>query len=511
MLLAVVATISTLHLEGDVTAGSGDYVEVPFAVPAGTVEFEVDHSVGDTFSILDFGIWQPDAAVPGGDFRGWSGGLTDALTIGVAQSSRGYLPGPIAADTWTLVIGKAKLGSSPAHYTLDITFRDAATLTVQPQAAYTPIVMSSERRWYKGDFHVHDTESGDASGTLLGDATLAKLDGLDFANFSDHNTISQHALIAAQQAGWPILALRGSEITTYSGHGNAVGNTAYVDHRLGLRGRTITDVVNDVTAQDALFIVNHPATNLGDNCIGCFWEHEADTPWDKVSGIEVLTSGWDVGVLAFTPTVLAMWDRVEALGNRIAAVAGSDDHRAGSGEGSTGAPVGEPCTNVLADELSEAGIMAAVKARHTFVQLRNCSDVSIEAFMTTKDGGSADIGDEVDGIDNVQLKIHVIGGDSDFAQVWRDGENVGQMAVGGNDFTWTYTETPGTDPHRYRIEIVNSGNQRLLISSHFYVQGVAATGSGMGMGGSGCAAGGDSSGGGLLLLALLALRKRANS
>ena len=292
MLLAVTAVLSTLHLEGDIAPDGGDYVEVPFTVPDGTVEMDIAHVNHTTGTILDSRVWQPSAtAVPGGDFRGYSGGLTDDITIGVAQSSRGYLPGPIAAGSWTLLIGKAQLGGATAHYTADITFSDAATLPVQPQAEYTPVVLSSEKRWYKGDFHVHSHESGDSKVTLQDDVTLAQTDGLDFANFSDHNTISQHALIAAAQAGWPILALRGSEITTYSGHANAVGNVAYIDHRLGLRDRTITDVVTDATAQGALVLVNHPATDLGTNCIGCPWQHEADAPWDDIAGLEALTSG----------------------------------------------------------------------------------------------------------------------------------------------------------------------------------------------------------------------------
>ncbi len=485
MMLAVVAVLSTLHLEGDITPDGGDYVEVPFVVPAGTVEMTIAHVNQTNDTILDFGVWQPSpTAVPGGDFRGYSGGLTDDLTIGVAQSSRGYLPGPITPGTWTLLIGKAELGGNTAHYTADITFNDVASLPVLARADYTPVVMSTERRWYKGDFHVHDHESGDSKVTLDEDVTLALADGLDFANFSDHNTISQHALIAAEQPSWPILALRGSEMTTYSGHANVVGNVDYVDHRLGLRGRTITDVVDDAIAQGALVIVNHPATNLGTNCIGCPWEHEADAPWDSISGIEVLTSGWEVGVEAFTPTVLQMWDRVETAGHRLAAIGGSDDHTAGMNEASTGAPIGEPCTNVLADELSEAGIMAGVRARHTFVQLRGCSDVSVEATMATKDQGVAQVGDEVDGIDTVALSVHVLGGDTDFAQIWRDGVNVAQQAVVGNDYTWTYKEEPGAAAHRYRVEIINNGNRRLLITSHFYVQGVAASASGCAAGGS---------------------------
>ena len=497
MLIAVAAVLSTLHLEGDVTADGTDYAEVTFVVPAGTVEMQIAHDDHSTFSILDFGVWSPSAA-PGGDFRGWGGGLTDDIIIGEAQSSRGYLPGPVTAGTWTLVIGKAKLDAGNTHYTADVTFRDAATIPVEPQADFTPVVMATERRYYKGDFHVHSRESGDASATLQQDADLGHANGLDFANFSDHNTVSQHALIAATQATWPLLALRGSEITTYSGHANAVGNVAYVDHRLGLRGRTVADIVADVTAQDAILIVNHPATDLGDNCIGCAWKHEDDAPWDGISGIEVLTGGWDVSVEAFTPTVLQLWDRLETAGHRLAAIGGSDDHSAGLNEGSTGAPVGEPCTNVLADELSEAGIIAGVKAHHTLVQLRGCADVMVEATMLDKAGHPADVGDDVDGIDEVALTVHVTHGDGDFAQVWRDGELMQQQAIAGADDTWVYREEPGAADHRYRVEMIDSGSTRILITSHFYVHGIAH---------SGCDAGGGSAGG-LVALGLLALVRR---
>ena len=100
-----------------------------------------------------------------------------------------------------------------------------------------------------------------------------------------------------------MLLLRGAEITTYLGHGNAVGLPSYVDHRVGYQGRTITDVLDDVIAQDAIFIVNHPSLDLGDSCIGCAWEH-ADTPWDKVSGIEVITGKFDRVESLFVPRAI---------------------------------------------------------------------------------------------------------------------------------------------------------------------------------------------------------------
>jgi hypothetical protein len=75
---------------------------VPFDVPAGTAEIQIDHTDGSDAVILDWGVWAPDG------FRGWGGGLTAPVVIGTGASSRGYVPGPLAAGTWTLVIGKAK-------------------------------------------------------------------------------------------------------------------------------------------------------------------------------------------------------------------------------------------------------------------------------------------------------------------------------------------------------------------------------------------------------------------
>src|SRR5690242_18322655 len=141
-LVAVAAVLSTLHFEGDVAPGGGDYVDVPFTVPAGTVEIEVAKTYTVGANILDFGVYGPDG------YRGWSGGLLDNIVVGVDQSSRGYLPGPITAGAgWTVSIGKARLTTDGTHWTVDITFRDNATLTVLPKASYTPVVLEMNRRW----------------------------------------------------------------------------------------------------------------------------------------------------------------------------------------------------------------------------------------------------------------------------------------------------------------------------------------------------------------------------
>ena len=493
MFLPVLAVLSQMHYEADVPVAGGDYVDVPFAVPTGTVEIQVSHTDGSDFVILDWGVWSPEG------FRGWGGGNTEDAIIGVDQSSRSYLPGPITPGTWTVSIGKAKVDpATGGHYAIDVTCRDNATLPVLPKAPFAPTVLSTERRWYKGDFHVHSEQSGDATATLMQISALARSRGLDFVNLSDHNTSAQHALIAAVQPMLPdFLFLRGAEITTYAGHGNSVGTSAYIDHRIGRQGRTITAVLDEVQAQGGVFIVNHPSLDLGGACIGCAWHHP-DTDWGKVSGLEVITGKWEFVERAFTPAAIAMWDEQLDAGHHIAAIGGSDDHRAGMGTGATDTPVGSPTTLVLADGLSEAAIVDAIRHGRTIVQLRGPDDPVVE--LTLADG--SEIGDDVHEAGGpAHLQIHVTGGAGTFMQIWRDGARVHQADVTSDDAHLTYTDDT-VGEHRFRVELIDDGNQRLVVTSHLYAMISLASGCGCGTSNAG------GSTGVLVLGALLVLRRR---
>jgi MYXO-CTERM domain-containing protein len=490
-LILTAVVLSTVHLEGDALPGGGDFIDVPFTVPAGTVEIQIKHADDSSYDILDWGVWQPEG------YRGWAGGLTDDAIIGVEQSSRSYLPGPITPGTWTLVIGKAQLDADGTHYTLDIVCRDNATLTVLPKAAYTPVVLAHERRWYKGDFHVHSTESGDAMASFAEIETLAKSRGLDFVNISDHNTVSQHAQIAAVQSQYPdFLFLRGAEITTYSGHANAVGIHEYVEHRLGYMGRTVAGITADVAAQGGILLVNHPVLDLGTACIGCAWKHLDDTPWDQVAGMELSTGNYEIGVQVFIPRAIELWNGLVMQGYNIAAVGGSDDHRAGRDTGSTASEIGTPTTMVLADELSEAAIIDAIRKGHTVVKLRAPDDPMVELQIPRGDGTFAEIGDIVG---EAPMDVHVTGGAGTFVQVWIDGAKATQIPVTSDDFHTTYdfggSHASGGQgaaplPWHVRAELINDTNQRLVVTSHLRV----VPGGGDDSGGCGCRTGGGSGG-----------------
>jgi hypothetical protein len=249
-----------------------------------------------------------------------------------------------------------------------------------------------------------------------------------------------------------------------------------------------------------VFIVNHPALDLGGACIGCAWRH-TDTDWSKVSGLEVITGKWDFVERAFTPGAIALWDQQLAAGHKIAAIGGSDDHSAGAGTGVTDTPVGSPTTLVYADGLSEAAIVDAIRHGRTIVQLRGPDDPLVD-FTMELGGKSAMIGDEVQVVSTAKLNVHVTGGAGTFAQIWRDGMKLAQLDITSDDAHVSYEDDESGD-HRYRVELINDGNQRLVVTSHIY-----ATVEG---GGGGCCetSSRGRSGAGLLVLAVaLVLRRR---
>lgn len=448
----------TIDLAGEVPEAGGDYYIVEFEVPAGTVEIEIAHSDESDRNILDWGVWGPNG------FRGWGGGNTESAVIGAEAASRSYVPGPITAGTWELVIGKAKILEAPATYTATVTLRDVATLSPRPRATPEPVTLEEGPRWYKGDFHVHSLQSGDATASLEEIVALARDRGLDFVVLSNHNTDSHLELIAAYQASVDdVLLIPGQEVTTYSGHGNAVDITDYIDHRIGFQGRTITDVLDDVSAQDATFIINHPALALGDACIGCAWEHD-DTPWDQVTAIEIHTGPFSVASL-FVPTVRAMWETRADEGFRWAAVGGSDDHRAGMGTSGTQSPIGSPTTLVYADALSAAAINEGLRDGRTMVMLPDPDQPMIDLTIST-DRVDGMIGDEVAGHE-VTLTAHVTGGDGAQVAVYQNGEKAMYENLDSDDDTVSWTIPVSETGDRFHVEL-NRGSAPRVITSHVY-------------------------------------------
>jgi hypothetical protein len=463
---AAAAGDATVTLDGAMPADAG-FIELPFDVPAGTAELFITHDTLETGAILDWGLLGPDG------FRGYGGGNTESITTGVQASSRSYHTGPLTPGTWKLYAGKAKSASGVPGYHVTVTARTQATLAAEGQRApYRPAAaLSKGPRWYAGDLHAHSRESGDAHPTLDAMGMCAVAHGLDFVEISDHNTTSQLELLNDVQARFPqLLFVPGIELTTYSGHANAIGATQWVDHRFGFNGVTATAAAKALAGQGALVSINHPMLDLSTACIGCGWHNGLLD--GALSGVEIQTGGWEETGLLFSKQTLAFWDHVLDQGLRVPAVGGSDDHNAGTD--ATGSPIGSPVTLVYAQELSASALLDGIQKGRTVVKLQGAGDPMIDLKS-----GDALIGDTVEaGVATVTATV--TNGNGAQVRFVVDGKPRDALAVTADPFEATLQVTA---PARVRAEVLEDDHPR-TVTSHLYVaapapkHGCRATGAG---------------------------------
>ncbi|MCA9622652.1 MAG: CehA/McbA family metallohydrolase [Myxococcales bacterium] len=454
------AAQTPLVLDGQVAEGEPDHVLLPFEVPAGTVEIEVSHDDLSTENILDWGLNDPNG------FRGWGGGNEEPAIVGESAASRSYVPGPIPAGTWYVVVGKAKISQPPASYHIEILLRDTPTLAAQPERQpYQPAApLASGPRWYAGDFHVHSRESGDASATLDDDAALAASRGLDFIELTDHNVMTGQDFFADVQSRHPeVLLIPGVEYTTYDGHLNGIGATSWVDHKIGQPDVTIEGAAQAFAQQGALLSINHPALDVGDLCIGCAWRHQL--PPETFAAVEVGSGGWKEACFLFGIQTIEFWDALCDAGGHAAAIGGSDDHKAGMDLGFFQSPIGSPTTMVYAEELSAAAILAGIAAGRTVVKLQGPEDPMVELHASQPPAGDLVVAEG-----SVSLTARITGGAGQIFRFVRDGVPLEEVALTSDDEEQTVAvEIPEAGQTRYRAEVIVEGNPRTL-TSHLWFE-----------------------------------------
>jgi hypothetical protein len=449
---------TTQHIEGDAPQGDPEHFYVPFDVPAGTVEIEIAHTDNSTTNILDWGVYDET-----GKWRGYGGGNTENAIIGVAASSRSYMTGPINAGQWKVDVGKAKIIDLPEHYTIDVTYRTAATLA--PQTNRTPYVprpaIKTGARWYAGDFHAHSKESGDAKPEIADMITFARSKGLDFIELSDHNTVSQLDFYAANAVP-DVLLVPGVEFTTYHGHANGIGATQWVDHKIGLDGATIDGAVSAFHGQGALFSINHPGMNIGDLCIGCAWDWTLDP--SVIDGVEIETGGYSQGGVLFHSPAMQIWETILASGHHAFALGGSDDHQGGQGNDAQYSPISSPTTLVYASELSVDAIMAGLREGRTVVKLQSPADPMIDFDIDGRQGT------DTLAAKHSRLKATITAGVGQTFHFVKNGVELEDHDITSDPFVVTLdVDAPASGEDRYRAEIW-SGNRPSTITSHVFLK-----------------------------------------
>jgi MYXO-CTERM domain-containing protein len=436
-------------LEGTVPGGPENFFFLPFEVPEGIVEIEVRHFNLTPGNNLDWGLDDPNG------FRGWGGGKGQPGLVGLQAALPSYIPGPIPAGTWEVVVGKANIVNTPAEYAVDIYLRTEATLEPQARSPYQdPGVLNPDARWYAGDFHVH-TRHSDGPPSIRETLEFAENEvGLDFIMLSEHNTNSGLSLYGDLQPDFPnLLLVPGVEWTTYAGHANAIGAIEWVDFKVGVRGVTVEGAIEAYQEQGALFSINHPTVPGDSFCIGCPWEYDVDPT--TIDGLEVMGGIWDA---------TDYWEAMCEAGSHATAVGGSDDHAAGQGSGVLYSPIGMPTTMVYADELSVDAIMEGVRSGRVVIKVD-----SPDAPMLVTELSGERVGDTVFA-DTATLSVVVTGAVGNSLRVIKNGTMIERVEINADPFAHeTSVEAPLEGEDRYRHQ-VTLGIKPLTIGSYVWLR-----------------------------------------
>ncbi|MGG1515825.1 CehA/McbA family metallohydrolase [Paenibacillus oryzisoli] len=300
------------------------YVELPFELPERACTLHVSYSVeshdAGANAIIDLGV-RDDRRL-----RGWSGGARSEFRIEPEQATPGYIAGELTPGDWAVVLGAYRVPENGCTVYATVRFE-----------LCTP-------RWLRGDLHTHSVHS-DGSFTLEENAAAIKALGCDFIAMTDHNAISQNSTYPRNSG---VVMIPGMEFTTNFGHSNFLGIDDPLDD---FRVVTQADVdlrIATARARGARIVLNHP------HCEYCpwLWDFAADYDW-----VEIWNGPWTER----NARALSWWQEQLAAGRRLVAVGGSDTHRP-----HPYVKHAYPCTWVLADSRTSAGVLNGIGRGHTF-------------------------------------------------------------------------------------------------------------------------------------------------
>lgn len=430
--------VETRIHEGQIAPGAPDWVYVPIEVPEGVGELVVSYSydqpeapVGQHGNALDVGIFDGDG------FRGWSGGARSSFFLREAEATPGYVPGPIGAGTWQLLLGPYTVHPDGMAYRVEVTLRSDVQAASGFEALHAPLRAAGRgRAWYRGDLHTHTVHSdGQWQPQELVDA--AREAGLDFIVSTEHNTNTAHG-IWGHHASDDLLIINGEEVTTRNGHLVAAGLRAgtWLDWRHRASDGTLPGVLAEIQQQDGLAIAAHPHAP----CLGCQWKHG----YAGISAVEVWNGEWTVD----DEVSLQGWNTtlVESGPDRtwLPAVGASDTHESGS-------PVGLAQTVVLADDLTVPAILAGIRAGHCY--LTESSEVSVE-LVASGGGVSAGIGERlaVPAETEVEIEVSVSGVAEGYVRFVTDEGWMAHLPIPADGEKVSWRTTPAVSSY-VRVEV----------------------------------------------------------
>ncbi len=367
----------TIHFGGTLTIRDRKrHIPHEVEVPQGTTRLDILFAfeplrVGNLGNQLTLSLFDPDG-FRGATHRSYS---ETRVVLSAAEASPGFIPGPIPAGTWTIVIDThIVLPNAPIQYHFDIepSAQPVLSTAVVPAPGKVP---SRGPGWFRGDLHAHTIHS-DGHWDIPDLVAHGREYHLDFITLTDHNTVSGLAQMDSYTAD-DLLTMGGIELTTYYGHALALGVRQWIDWRVQPGGLTMPMIVEKVTEAGGLFVIAHPMNDGDPVCSGCDWAYPDMMP-GNARFAEMWNSIWEAD--GNNNDGVKLWYQWLNAGYRIIGTAGTDLHQ----------PMidPEPGFNIVfAHELSEKAILAAIRRGHLFlssgpyIELKACNTAGAEAMI----------------------------------------------------------------------------------------------------------------------------------
>lgn len=298
---------------------------IGFDVPENVEALRIQHSWHPQVEgNLDFGLVGPD-----GRQIGASGNVRQDVTISEKYATPGYDAVTPQAGRWKIIVGTDRVGSGVTA-TYHITF------------------IFKERRWFKGDTHLHTFNSdGKYSPEQL--IEKAKRKKLDYIIITDHN----NSVAAHTPRNEPdLLVMKGVELTSFLGHINFWGaerpfTTPYCVNSF----EDFLPIYEQARESGAVISINHP------ECKNCGWHlpregfhYDCVEVWNGPQRIDNMAA-------------VDWWHQQLLAGKKIAAVGGSDYHR----DYAVTDLLALPTTFVCAQSCTAADILDALRSGHAFI------------------------------------------------------------------------------------------------------------------------------------------------
>jgi predicted metal-dependent phosphoesterase TrpH len=469
--IAQTAQSPDVILEGKIVGSQNQtYLEIPFQVPEGVHRLSVDfhYSNHEEHTTLDLGVADPQR------FRGASGGNKDHFTLSETDATPSYLPGPIPAGSWKLLVSVPNIRAEVvATYHADVRFN-----SVVEDHSFALAPLADGLHWYRGDLHMHTAHSDGSCGSQSGKRVPCPLfftvqsaasQGLDFIAITDHNTDSQNEAMRELQPYFDkVLLIPGREMTTFYGHLNVFGVTRFIDYRVQPQGIRDTDaIVRDALAQGGIASVNHAAAPSGEACMGCGWTPSKPADMSRFAAVEVINGG---SGRMFSSA--EFWERQLRDGHRLTAIGGSDNHNGPLSPDHPGA-VGWPTTVVRAKELSVPAILDGIRAGHVFIDLTASRNRLLEMEARAA-GSSAEMGDvlAVSAGAKIDFRFHVTNCAQSTLHLLLDGKEAADaapLAIRDNDAQLETRWTSVQGRHWLRAEVRDGNGTLMLLGNPVYI------------------------------------------